>query len=258
MSITSEYKTKFNSLTKRKDFEAIHFLKNEINSLLKNKLRGSVLTEKKMLESLVRDIEDLLEDQTDIESEDLYQECVSKGRALVKRMNFYQVEIAKLALKVCDIRHGGISTNIYTLKRFASDINVHHNSLSGWVINYRDICQKIGIENPTMEDWSKANKARRVLKTLRSEENRKNSTPRSLSPYRKNLSKKEVKKLFDEAGVPGSSLYLVEKIYESARRVKGLSVDLPKNLSSEEKVKIRASINFIEEALRAFKSVDTE
>jgi len=98
-----------------------------------------------------------------------YQDYVKKGRALLEELedlkeiqDCYQSKIAKYALSVCDIRHGGQSGGLYTMKDYALDIGANPKTLSNWVAIYKNVLVKIGIEDPTIEERRKARKVNKV------------------------------------------------------------------------------------------------
>lgn len=67
-----------------------------------------------------------------------YQHGVEKARAIVSSMNTSRMEIAAIAIEVCDIVHGGGAhwdafKATYTLKKFSEDVGVHYKTLHTWV-----------------------------------------------------------------------------------------------------------------------------
>lgn len=101
----------------------------------------------------------------------LINQCVSKAkkylaiiRGMKRKIGVYEADISELALKVCEIRHGGISTNIYTIKDFSEDIGMNHKTLQNWVSAYRTVVPIIGrnkINN--QKDWSDVRKTKRIV-----------------------------------------------------------------------------------------------
>jgi hypothetical protein len=94
-----------------------------------------------------------------------YQDYVELGRALLKEVRCHQVQIAYYATKVCTIRHGGRSGDLYTLVRYADDIGMKSRTLSDWVSIYRNVIQKLDrpIEGITSHDWTVASKVNFIL-----------------------------------------------------------------------------------------------
>ena len=100
----------------------------------------------------------------------LIQECVDKAKKYLlqvenikKRIGVYQADIAELALKVCDIRHGGRSDKLYTIKDFAGEIGVKGRTLQNWVATYRTVVPVVGRDKiKTSKDWSDVIKTKRT------------------------------------------------------------------------------------------------
>lgn len=95
-----------------------------------------------------------------------YDEYVMMGRDAFKVVELYQLKIAKYAIGACEIRHGGYSHGVYTLKRYASDIGISYKKLSRWTLIYRDIILKLSkdIDDITARDWESASKVYSALK----------------------------------------------------------------------------------------------
>ena len=59
---------------------------------------------------------------------------VKRAKDFIKVKSANQMEIARLALEVCEITHGGPSCEgKFTLKRFAAEVGVNQKTLSTWV-----------------------------------------------------------------------------------------------------------------------------
>ena len=101
----------------------------------------------------------------------LISKCVAKAKkylddikALEGKIGVYQADISELALEVCDIRHGGYSKDIYTIKDFANDIGMHPKTLQNWVSAYRTVVPIVGRERiKTPEDWGHVRKTKREV-----------------------------------------------------------------------------------------------
>lgn len=95
-----------------------------------------------------------------------YQDYVNLGRDLLKSVTCYQVHIAYFATQICTIRHGGRSNGYYTLKDYARDIGMNGKTLSEWVIVYKGVISKLGIDldEITAKDWEVANRVINILK----------------------------------------------------------------------------------------------
>lgn len=91
-----------------------------------------------------------------------WTETVEKAKAFVLQISKCRLQIAELALEVCDVRWGGGAhwanhEGTYTLKRFAEEIGVNPKTLSNWVRVKRNVMDKLieaGEEVDPMEDWS--------------------------------------------------------------------------------------------------------
>lgn len=134
-----------------------------------------------------------------------YLTLVTKGKNLIDKLNelkelekCYQAKIAKYAITVCDICHGGISKNKYTLKDYALDVGVFPKTLQNWVSIYRNVIDKLNIEEPTIDEWKKANKVNRMLKVERMIDNQNDGKPKSKSAFKRGVPEKKVRKIFDE------------------------------------------------------------
>lgn len=89
----------------------------------------------------------------------IYNDCVKRAKELLTQIECHQVEIAYMASIVCEIKHGGRQTSKeYNLTKFAKDIGMNRKTLSGWVLIYKNIIKKIGInyKEVTKSDWEKA------------------------------------------------------------------------------------------------------
>lgn len=91
----------------------------------------------------------------------LYQERVKEGAKLYKQVvvmdgEIYRLkkQIAKIALEVCDIRHGGRSGDRYTLTRFADDAKIPRKTISEWVRIFR-LSKVLGVEISSDKNWRK-------------------------------------------------------------------------------------------------------
>ncbi len=123
---------------------------------------------------------------------------VKQGRRLLEEIDVYQAEISKMALEVCDIRHGGKTLEkIYTIKDFANDLGMKPKTLQGWVGTYRDVVLKADIEIKTSDDWKAASKANNMMAKERTLQNKLEGTPKAKGNYKKEVSATKVKSLYD-------------------------------------------------------------
>jgi hypothetical protein len=129
-----------------------------------------------------------------------YQELVDKAKDLYHVINSNKLEIAKLAIKVCTIRHGGKSDGYYTLKEFSIDCQIPYKRLSEWVITYKTIVVKIPNLVKTNEDWSRACKLAESLAKQRAILNKTNKTIGSKVLFKEELDKpsEEIARMFIE------------------------------------------------------------
>lgn len=77
---------------------------------------------------------------------DLWEKNIDSAKILVNSKVNNQMEIARLALECCEIKHGGSTAHkesLYTLTRFAEEIGVSYNTLQTWVIVRKNVFDKI-------------------------------------------------------------------------------------------------------------------
>lgn len=135
-----------------------------------------------------------------------YNNFVAFGKTLVKKLDniknhkvAHQSQIARYAIAICDIRHGGTTTEqYYTITEYARDIGLPQSTVSHWVCMYRDILLKIGISEPTRGEWTKS---RKVLELLKREYINADITnpdqKRFDKKFKDSIPRKEVQGLFD-------------------------------------------------------------
>jgi hypothetical protein len=87
-----------------------------------------------------------LKNNTNAEFDLSYDDYVSMGKELLKKVDCFQARIAFYALKVCDIRHGGISKNIYTCRDYAISLGIPVHTLSEWTLIYRNVILRLDIK----------------------------------------------------------------------------------------------------------------
>lgn len=123
---------------------------------------------------------------------------VKQGKRLLEEIGTYQAEIAKMAVEVCDIRHGGkTKEKIYTMKDFAQDLGMKPKTLQGWVATYRDVVVKAGIEIKDVKDWGAATKTNNALKKERTLQNKLIGAPKKKGSYKKGVAASKVKSLYE-------------------------------------------------------------
>ena len=123
---------------------------------------------------------------------------IRQGKILLEEIGTYQAEIAKRALEICDIRHGGKTLEkIYTIKDFANDIGMKPKTLQGWVGTYRDVVLKADIEINNSDDWKAASKTNNTLIKERTLVNKLEGTPKKKGNYKKEIPATRVKSLYE-------------------------------------------------------------
>ena len=123
------------------------------------------------------------------------KKLVSKITVLDKNRMAYQCDIAKLAMEVCTIRHGGRSGDLYTITRYATDIGLNTKTVSNWVLVYKTVIAKLGKKTVTPQEWGKAVKVRNTLKQHATAMN--HVYRRSGSKSKTDLPSEFVQKLYD-------------------------------------------------------------
>lgn len=88
----------------------------------------------------------------------IYSELVDEAKYLLEKRELIKLQIAKLAMEACTIRHGGRSEGLYTLTDFSRDVGIPFKRLSDWVMVYKIVVSKIPEEIKTEKDWNKARK----------------------------------------------------------------------------------------------------
>lgn len=162
-----------------------------------------------------------------------YSDYVKLGKDLVQSIEAYQVKIAEYATKVCDIRHGGISTNYYTITDYAKDIGIPYKTLQNWVRVYRNVCVKVDKKIETKKDWEMARKTNDVLTMDITVENKKENTPKKIRL--RDIPKNKVQKTFDTL-CEDEKPFLMEfnRILKSTKYTHGLIKVRDLNLISED------------------------
>ncbi len=179
-----------------------------------------------------------------------YQDYVDHARKLLSQIESHQAQIAEIALKVCEIRHGGPSEGVYTLSRFADDIGLERRTLSNWVALYRDIILKAGIKKPTPEEWAAARITGRILKNEATVANKRDGQAKSKGAR---ASDQEILKLFEKVqGDERKNLIRFERLYTAAKNNNHLIETIDLNLF--EKERIISVKSYLEESLNLLNS----
>ena len=148
-----------------------------------------------------------------------YNDYVFAAKEKLKQVKNIQAEIAKMAINVCDIRHGGISSAYYTMKDFSDDIGMNHATLAQWVAIYRNVLVKCDIKNPTPDDWKAASKTDRMLKNRGTVNNTLSGHKGTLKNNRKNAPKAVVKDMFEAIQGGDKHDLDLDRLYTSSRHI---------------------------------------
>lgn len=145
---------------------------------------------------------DLIEkDLREIDKENVsYDDYVSMGKELIKRVEVYQARIAFYACKVCQIRHGGRSAKFYTLTDYAKDIGVNPRTLHEWSLIYRNVILKldIDVDSITKDVWKVASRVNDNIEWKIRRENKEDGTPHKKSKYKSQIDKNTVQRMYDD------------------------------------------------------------
>lgn len=134
-----------------------------------------------------------------------YAWYVKAGKDLVTELNLlkektesYQFQIAKFAVGVCTIRHGGRSEGIYTLKKYATDIGINHKTIQNWTATYRIYTGSIDAEANTLtpKEWMAASRLNNLLKKERAHTNRQVGREGSRHAYKQEVPKDKVENIY--------------------------------------------------------------
>jgi hypothetical protein len=179
---------------------------------------------------------------TEIKSGASYKDLVLHAKMLLRQRDLISLKIAKMAIEVCTIRHGGMSQDVYTLSDFATDIGLSRKVLSSWTITYKTVVQKIENEIKTKEDWNKAQKlSDRLIKQrtiLRKQEGLKKGEK---SKFKNELdrSAKEILAEFRDMDKNSDQIY---ECFNNCRRALG-------NIRQAEKATLAEDISFLNQAI---------
>lgn len=128
----------------------------------------------------------------------IYSELVDEAKALLEKRELIKLQIAKLAMEACTIRHGGRSDSLYTLTDFSKDVGIPFKRLSDWVMVYRIVVSKIPEEIKTEKDWNRARKISESITKTRTLLNKVSGKKGSKKEGKKELetSKAEILEMF--------------------------------------------------------------
>lgn len=153
----------------------------------------------------------ILREQLKAPSNATYEWYLNASRSILKNMVCQQAVLGFYATKVCTIRHGGISGDHYTIKRFAEDLGLNPKTLNEWTAVYRRVIQHLDIDpiNITPKEWRSA---RRIAYQIEGETRKKNiqsGRPKAKGDYA--VKKEDIKKLWQENLDGPSVLYEVRE-----------------------------------------------
>lgn len=82
---------------------------------------------------------------------DKWNKAIQSAKSLVSITKEHQMQIAKIALEVCEITHGGgvrldSQKDKFTIKRFAEEAGLNPRTLSGWIGARRLVYEKLSEE----------------------------------------------------------------------------------------------------------------
>lgn len=164
-----------------------------------------------------------------------YEIAVNQGKEIVGQLKSRQAELAKLAVKVCTIRHGGISNGFYTIKQFALDIGMNPKTLQDYVSIYRNVVLVVKKEEDKVspEEWRAASKVKRRIDFENTTERRSSGDlGRKIIPVK--VPPQEIKKEY-KAHLSGEAT-MNHKIYNWNSELLFISNALP-NLQKEDVIR---------------------
>lgn len=152
-----------------------------------------------------------------------YEGYVTAAKLKLKSIESIQHEIASMAIKVCEIRHGGASGEYYTLSQFADDIGVNRKTLSNWVHVYRDILLRLDKPNPTKKEWDAARQTERTLKFENTAKQAAEGTTQKKLNYRKHLPVEKIEKIFNDFVVGKTDIRDLNNLQRQSKHLKFLA-----------------------------------
>lgn len=157
-----------------------------------------------------------------------YELMVKRGKQIVedireldKKVYAYQMDIAKMAVAVCNISHGGISTNKYTIKDYAEDIGMGYKTVQNWVSVYRNVALKLETKVTTANQWKNATTTNNLLKVERSLKNEAAEKKGTLHAYKQGIPKQKVNSLFKSvSNGTADTMKSIVRCVQSAKHIK--------------------------------------
>lgn len=150
-----------------------------------------------------------------------YLKLVNEAKCLIQKIEAYQSKIAKLAVAACDIRHGGKSTNLYTLRDFAKDTGLPYKTLQNWVRVYRNVILRLPKEKQShsAKTWSKAVKTQSILKNQKKASNSRSGLKGKMNNPAFSPSNEDIEALFDNVDDPNNFSSKFLNIYASQKHL---------------------------------------
>lgn len=149
-----------------------------------------------------------------VSTTETYNNYVKMAKDLLHQIECHQVQISYYATKVCEIRHGGKSDQIYTLSKFAKDIGLTVKTLQNWVQVYRNVIQKIDmdVDKVTAKDWQIASRVNNLLTKQRAITNATAGKTGSRYAYKQSVPKATIKNMFKDnsSGRPSMQVSVLE------------------------------------------------
>lgn len=172
-----------------------------------------------------------------------YQNYVVLGKAELKQIQGHQRKIAEYALKVCTIRHGGKSGDLYTLTRYADDLGVNRKTLQNWVQIYKNVILKLDADKKEKASWKAASSVNQILKEDRTLNNQINNRIQgSKEAYKQGVPDERVKKLYDQVveGKPFETEFIT--IMQAAKNIRNVLSKRDLNIITDEKLTLLMGI----------------
>lgn len=147
-----------------------------------------------------------------------YQDFVDRAKRELRKIEGHQARIAEMAVRVCTIRHGGVSKGFYTITQFAEDIGVNEKTLQNWVQTYRNVYTKIDVPAGESPSWKKAARVNNLLKEERTITNEIEGKPKSRFAFKQEVPKERINQLY-HAEKPFEGEFF--NISEQAKTIRG-------------------------------------
>lgn len=116
-----------------------------------------------------------------------WDECVESAKVCIVRLGQYRMFIADLAIKACDIIHGGGGhwknfEGQHTVKKFAEEAGIHPKTLHEWIAAKKYVVDKLP---PSLAKEAEASSNYKTLTEARKRVKKNSSAAEVVSIYRK-------------------------------------------------------------------------